>query len=103
MVKHRERIIDVAVLVVYLGSLALLWHHVKGLDHKRVYENCLAIENIKSGVREQAQATIDGDKLLLMSHDSDGTPLPVPRAAVLADIATKQAVVDRYPPRICRK
>ncbi len=67
------------------------------------YRNCLAIENLKAGQREAAQATIDGDRLLLKDHDENGTSLPVPKQAILDDIAAKQKVVDRFPARDCGK
>ena len=68
-----------------------------------VRRNCMSIENIKGGIRDQAQATITGDTALLTAHDLDPVkvPLPVPRAAVEQDIADKQGIVDRYPPRNC--
>ena len=86
------------VFVVIVVALAFYSHH---LDSNQTHRNCIAIENLKAGQRDSAQATIDGDKKLLEDHDKHGMPLPVPRQAVLDDIAAKQKTVDRYPPRKC--
>lgn len=99
----RFRIVDLIILAIYVGSLGVMAYYVHNLDEKRVYQNCLAIENLKSGQREAAQATIDGDRKLLRDSVQQGFPLPVPRVAIVADIAAKQAVIDRYPERKCRK
>lgn len=103
VIQLKNRWLDITILVVYLTSLAVMGYYVHHLDQKRVYQNCLAIENIKSGQRDTAQATIDGDNKLLRDHDLHDVPLPVPQEAIEADIAAKQAVLDRYPPRVCRK
>lgn len=97
------RIVDAVILCVYLSALGIMAWYVRDLDQRRVYQNCLAIENLKSGQREAAEATIAGDMKLLRDADRQGFPLPVPRDAIIADIAAKQAVIDRYPERACRK
>lgn len=84
----------VAAVVVSLVIVALLVNSV-------AVANCKQIEELKAAQREEAQATITGDKLLLADHDKNGTPLPVPRAAVEADIGAKQRTVDRFPPKTC--
>jgi hypothetical protein len=67
--------------------------------HQQLKRYCMSIENLKAGQREQAQATIDGNNLLL-KNNPDGLP-GFPRSVIEADTAAKQRTVDRYPPRPC--
>lgn len=86
--------------VLLAGSLTVLVHNQNQMD-AFIKVNCGYIEDLKAGQRESAQATITGDKLLLKDHDLNGTPLPVPRQAIIDDIAAKQIVVDRFPAKDC--
>lgn len=81
------------LLVVAVGVVGL-WQ-----IHNQAHHACIAVENLKDGQREQAQATIDGDNALLKTHPN-GLP-GFPRSVILADRAAKQKTVDRYPPRTC--
>lgn len=90
-----------AMAAVVVCNSAYARHLANGVDARLSYRNCVAIENLKAGQREAAEATIEGNQKLLDAHDLHGAPLPVPRAAIAADIVAKQKVVDRFPPRDC--
>jgi hypothetical protein len=97
----RDRWGDLAVLAVFVGSLIVMGVYVHHQTSQLSERNCRAIENLKGGQRDAAQATIDGDNAFLKVHP-DGTA-DFPEAVVRADIAAKQSIVDRYPPKPCPK
>lgn len=102
MVKHviqQGRTLDIILLVVYLGSLVIFGVYVREQNQATIRQLCAATENLKDGQRDVAQATIDGDLAFLKAHPG-GTP-DFPEAVVRDDIAAKQDVIHRYPPRDC--
>lgn len=104
---RRDRLALGVMLAALVASLVMLGYGVRSLDvtqsdlDKVVYANCQAIEEINAVAREEAQATIDGDRLLLADHFENGTPLPVPIEAVRADIESKQRKINRLAPKTC--
>ena len=91
-----------ASLALMVGALLGFWYYQASVD-KIAYNNCRQIEELKSIGREQAQATVDGDNLLLYRNKTFGDPLPVPRRAVLDDRNAKFATVNRLAAKPCKK
>lgn len=92
--------ITLAVVSLVLMVVSLVgWVHNSNRINDFVHSNCIAIEELKAGQREEAQATIDGDRAFLKAHPG-GTD-QFPESVVQADIDAKQKTVDRYPPKRC--
>lgn len=97
--KHR---VDILIVTAFVSLfVVVIW--VRHTNSQLAHRNCLAIENLKAGQRDQAQATVNGDNLLLFRHAKFGDPLPVPREAVIGDRNAKLKTVHRYPARECPK
>lgn len=92
---------DVAMLAIWIGSIAIFFGYERHVDHRILSQLCNTAENLKAGQREAAQDSIRNNREFLRVHPG-GTD-DFTEAVIRRHIAGKIKIVNRYPPRKCPK